>query len=144
VTIHAERVAQMLGGSAALGAEVTTLRELRLAVEAGLPVESLEHVARHIATHDRQVAEIKHRIVPRSTLARRQRLTLQESERVERLARITVLAEEVWESRNNAREFLHGEQHQLGGARPIELSISDLGAREVEDLLARLEFSLPA
>ena len=95
------------------------------------------------ATNDREAAEIKYRIVPKTTLARRRRLTLEESERLERLARITVLAEDVWENEADAHEFLHSEQYQLGGARPIDLARSDLGAREVEELLMKLEYSLP-
>jgi putative toxin-antitoxin system antitoxin component (TIGR02293 family) len=143
MTVDTERVAFILGGVATLGAVVKSIHDLRLRVEEGLPVESLDAVARHVATNDREAAEIKYRIVPKTTLARRRRLTLEESERLERLARITVLAEEVWEHEADAHEFLHGEQYQLGGARPIDLARSDLGAREVEDLLMKLEYSLP-
>ena len=139
-----ERVAAILGGSVALGASITTLHDLRLRVEEGLPVESLESVARHIARSDSEVAKIKHRIVPKTTLARRRRLTREESERLERLARVTALAEEVWEDLDNARIFLQSEQKSLGGARPIDLAATDLGAREVQDLLMKLEWSLPA
>jgi putative toxin-antitoxin system antitoxin component (TIGR02293 family) len=144
MTLEIERVAFMLGGQATLGAVITTLRDLRLQIEKGLPVESLDYVARHVATSNRQVTEIKHGIVPKTTLARRRRLTLRESEHLERLARITVLAEHVWEDVDNARTFLNGEQKSLGGARPVDLARSELGAREVQDLLARMEYSLPA
>ena len=144
MTIDAGRVARILGGEAALGEEVTSTRDLRLLVEEGLPLEALDAVAQHVATNDQLVAAIKHRIVPKTTLARRSRLTLEESERLERLARITALAEEVWENEADAHEFLHSEQRQLDGARPIDLARSDLGAREVEELLMKLEYSLPA
>jgi putative toxin-antitoxin system antitoxin component (TIGR02293 family) len=139
-----ERIAAILGGPPILGAAITSLHDLRLRVEEGLPVESLEAVARYLGTTDSQVAKIKYAIVPRTTLRRRQRLTLMESGRLERLARITALAEGVWENLDNTRVFLLGEQKSLGGARPIELARSELGAREVEDLLARMEYSLPA
>ena len=139
----AGQVAFILGGIGALGAVVTNLHQLRLQVEAGLPVESLDAVARRIARNDREVAEIKYRIVPKTTLARRRRLTLEESERLERLARITALAEHVWEDLDNAHEFLQSEQKSLGDARPIDLARTELGAREVEDLLMKMEYSLP-
>ena len=61
----------------------------------------------------------------------------------ERLARITVLAEQVWEDADLAREFLTSPQPQLGGKQPVELCRTERGAREVEDLLRRLEWSLP-
>jgi len=67
-----------------------------------------------------------------------------ESERMERLARMTALAEEVWEDPDLAHEFLTSPQPQLGGRRPVELADSDLETRRVEEILFRLEYSLPA
>lgn len=66
------------------------------------------------------------------------------SERLDRLARMTALAEEVWEDPELAHEFLTSPQPQLGGARPADLARSDLGARQVEELLHRTQHSLPA
>jgi putative toxin-antitoxin system antitoxin component (TIGR02293 family) len=66
-----------------------------------------------------------------------------ESKQLEHLARIPTLAEEVWEAPGRAREFLTSPQPQLGGKRPIDLARSELGTREVEDLLFKLEHSLP-
>lgn len=143
MTISAERVARILGGRATLGTDVRSLQDLRHTVEHGLSVQALDTVARRVAGNDRDAAEIKYRIVPKTTLARRTRLTLEESERLERLARITALAEDVWEDPALAYEFLHSVQPQLGDERPIDLARSDLGAREIETLLLKLEYSLP-
>ena len=68
----------------------------------------------------------------------------EEGQRLERLARMTLLAEEVWEDPELAHEFLTSAQPQLGGKRPVEMARSDLATREVEELLLRLEWSLPA
>ena len=144
MTVMIERVAGLLGGPAILGVVITSLRELRVRVEEGLPVESLDSVARYVAMNDNQVARIKLGIVPQETLARRRRLTPVESERLARLARIAALAEYVWENLDHARQFLTSEQLSLGGACPIDLAMSDLGACEVEELLMKLEYSLPA
>lgn len=65
-----------------------------------------------------------------------------ERQRAERLARITRLAEEVWDDCDLAREFVTSAQPQLGGRKPIELMGTDLEARQVERLLLRLEWSL--
>jgi uncharacterized protein (DUF2384 family) len=54
------------------------------------------------------------------------------------------MAESVWEDKALAREFLTSPQPQLGGARPVELARSDLGSRQVEQLLNGLEYALPA
>ena len=129
-----------MGGERVLGHRVRTLDDLRRLVEDGLPLEALARVVARVAEPD-----LRYRIVPRATLHRRkQKLSLEESERLERLARITALAEDVWENDAAAHEFLRSAQPQLGGERPVDLSRSDLGARLVEDLLMKLEFGLPA
>ncbi|HET6765690.1 MAG TPA: antitoxin Xre/MbcA/ParS toxin-binding domain-containing protein [Longimicrobiaceae bacterium] len=139
MTISADLVAAVMGVR-----DVTSLSQLRSAVERGLPLAALDRVARHVAGKGGDVAAIKHSIVPRTTLARRTRLTREESERLERLARIIGMAESVWEDSGLAHEFLHSVQPALGGERPIDLARSDLGAREVEALLMKLEYGLPA
>jgi putative toxin-antitoxin system antitoxin component (TIGR02293 family) len=68
----------------------------------------------------------------------------EEGERAERLARMAALAERVWETPELAHEFLTSPQPQLKGERPIDLARSELGAREVEHLLMRIEHGLPA
>ena len=144
--VNAPAVARILGGSSVLHRRVRSLEDLREVVESGLPVGALERTVRHVATEPAVAAEIRHRIVPKTTLQRRrnQRLTLEESERLERLARIAALADEVWEEPELAREFLTSPQPQLGGKRPIDLARTDLGTRQVEDLLLRIEYALPA
>jgi putative toxin-antitoxin system antitoxin component (TIGR02293 family) len=143
MSINAQSVAEMMGGERMLGRQVRSVSQLREAVESGLPVKALELVARHVARNDRDAAELKYRIVPKTTLHRRQRLTADESQRLERLARMTALAEDVWEDEDLAHEFLTSVQPQLNGERPVDLARSDLGTREVEELLYRLEYSLP-
>ncbi|HEV2149486.1 MAG TPA: antitoxin Xre/MbcA/ParS toxin-binding domain-containing protein [Longimicrobiaceae bacterium] len=141
--IDARDVYRILGGRRAVGREVRTVRELRLAVEDGLPVEALDSAARYVAGDERGAAEIRYGIVPKTTLHRRERLTSEESQRLERLARVAALAEQVWEDRALAHEFLTSPQPQLGDERPIDLARTDLGAREVEELLMGMEYSLP-
>lgn len=138
-------IAEILGGPAVLRVEIGSLMELRAAVERGLPVRSLHLAVRRITTSRKDAAGLTHSIVPRTTLHRRTtRLSKAESERLERLARMTALAEEVWEDADHAHEFLLSEQPQLGGQRPVDLTGTDVGTREVEDLLFKMEYSLPA
>lgn len=144
MTIAAHHVARILGGERTLGRRVRSLADLRRLVEAGLPVASLYAVVTHVARSSREAADLRHRLVPRATLHRRgPRLSPRESERLERLARIAALAEYVWESASLASEFLINPQPQLGGERPVDLATSDLGARQVEQLLMKLEYGLP-
>jgi len=138
-------VIRILGGERTLGRRVRSMDDLRRAVEAGLPVAALARVVARLAGPGIPAGELKYRIVPKATLHRRgAQLTLEESERLERLARVTALAEHVWEDEALAHEFLVGAQPQLGNQRPVDLARTDLGARQVEQLLMKLEYALPA
>jgi putative toxin-antitoxin system antitoxin component (TIGR02293 family) len=143
--IDVARIARLLGGEKTLGRRIRTLDDLRRLIEAGIPVESLAKVVSHVSEPGAAAAEMKYRIVPKATLhRRRQVLSRDESEKLERLARIAALAEDVWEDDALAHEFLRSPQPQLGDARPLDLVGTDLGARQVEELLMRIEFGLPA
>jgi len=138
-------VTRIMGGERTLGRRIRTSEDLRHAVEDGLPLEVLSRVVRHVAGSDVGAQALKYRIVPKATLHRRKgRLSLEESERLERMARVTAFAEQVWEDEDLAREFLNGAQPQLGGQTPLDLLRTELGARQVEELLMKLEYGLPA
>lgn len=144
MTVSAAAVARILGGEKTLGRRVRNLDDLRRLVEEGLPVEALTTVVRRVCEPGAS-GELKYGIVPKATLHRRRRqLTLEESERLERLARVTAIAEDVWEDEGAAHEFLRSAQPQLGGARPLDLARTELGARQIEELLMKLEYALPA
>lgn len=140
MTGRVSETVRIMGGERVLGRRVRVEDDLRRAVEAGLPVQTLSQVTNHLGA-----SELKYRIVAKATLHRRkQKLSLAESERVERLARIIALAEHVWEDAALAREFLTSPQGSLGQERPVDLARTDIGARQVEDLLWKIEYSLPA
>ena len=144
MAVDIAHIARLLGGEKALGRRVRTLDELRQLVEAGLPVASLARVVARVA-EPALAPSIKYRIVPKATLHRRRRhLSLEESERLERLARVAAIAEDVWEDESLVREFLGSPQPQLGDRRPLDLVHTELGARQVEELLMKLEYGLPA
>jgi putative toxin-antitoxin system antitoxin component (TIGR02293 family) len=81
-------------------------------------------------------------IAPR-TLTRRQqqgRLRPDESDRVVRVSAIFDRAVDLFEGDPAAaRRWLQTPQPALGGEAPLELSSTEIGARQVEDLIARLE-----
>jgi putative toxin-antitoxin system antitoxin component (TIGR02293 family) len=69
-------------------------------------------------------------------------LTPVESDRLYRLARLAALAEEVFEDLDRAREWLRQHQRGLGDRAPLDLMRTEVGAREVEDLLGRIEYGV--
>ena len=53
-------------------------------------------------------------------------------------------AEYVWDDRDEARRFLTMPHPALDGRRPIDAARSELGARQVEELLWQIFHGLPA
>jgi putative toxin-antitoxin system antitoxin component (TIGR02293 family) len=83
--------------------------------------------------------------ISKATLHRRKatgRLDPAESDRVVRFARLMGKAVEVLESDDNARQWLTSPQFGLGGAVPLDYADTEVGAREVEDLLGRIEYGV--
>jgi putative toxin-antitoxin system antitoxin component (TIGR02293 family) len=106
----------------------------------GLPVSELAVLQASLAVPmDKLVPMLG---ISKATLHRRKaagRLGQAESDRVVRFARLMGKAVEVMESAENARRCLTAPQFGLGGAVPLEYAETEVGAREVEDLLGRIE-----
>lgn len=114
--------------------------DLRRVVRRGLPFTSLERVMARFGLGRQQVSEVLH--LPERTLARRKRerrLSPDESDRLVRLARVAAQAEETLGSAERAAAWLQRPNRALGGEPPLALLDTDLGAREVEAVLGRLE-----
>lgn len=138
-----ERVAEVLGGPALLRHRVRTWDQLERVVRAGLPKQSLQRVARRAVGPKASVSAFIHSVVPPATFKRRTRLSLAESERTERLARVIAHAEMLWGDQEEARAFLNEPHPLLDGITPLKLAHTELGARRVESLLSHIEYGLP-
>lgn len=138
-----ERVADVLGGRSVLHQTVRTWGELDRVVRAGLPKRSLQLVARRAVEPGGSVNEFVYSVVPPATFKRRTRLSVDESERTERLARIVALTEALWEDADEARAFLNRPHPLLDGQTPLAVGRTELGARRVERLLNDVEHGLP-
>jgi integrase len=53
-------------------------------------------------------------------------------------------AEYVWDDRKEAQRFLTTAHAQLEGQRPIDVTLTELGARRVEELLWKLYYGIAA
>lgn len=132
-------VAELLGGAATLKADIHREFDLISVVRAGIPAISIRSLAEKTETPISLVGEIVR--IDKSTLMRRlrerRRLKPDESDRVLRFARTFAVAQSTLGDR--ARAWLNMENRALGGAKPIELLDTDSGAREVENVLGRIE-----
>jgi len=80
------------------------------------------------------------------TLERRHRsravLTLVQSDRVYRVARVCAHAEAVFQKPETAKDWLKTPNRALGGATPLDLLDTDAGAEQVEEVLYRVEHGI--
>ena len=116
---------------------------LRL-IEKGLSWRTLSRFVRNTGLTLEQVAELV--AIPRRTLARRKiegRLSSQESDRLLRAARIYGRALELFDGdRDAATDWLTHSNAALGGVPPIQLAQTELGAKEVDHLIGRIEHGI--
>lgn len=80
--------------------------------------------------------------IPERTLARRKRegkLNSEESAKLVRFARVVERAGEVFEDLSTAVDWLKSANASLGGAAPLSLLDTDIGAEAVMDTLGRIE-----
>jgi putative toxin-antitoxin system antitoxin component (TIGR02293 family) len=130
-------IVAILGGPGVL--KVSSVADLLARARAGFPFASLAAVASGFAIESREMTAILD--LPERTLARRKRerrLRADESDRLLRLSRIAALAEDVLGDRRKARHWLHAPNRALGGVAPLSRLDTDLGAREVENVLLRI------
>jgi putative toxin-antitoxin system antitoxin component (TIGR02293 family) len=120
--------------------------ELVRLVKAGLPFDRLVKFQKTAGIPMDVVARLAG--IPRRTLARRQhdgRLRPDESDRVLRLSTLFDLATDLFEGdADGARRWLESPQTGLGGEVPFEFASTEVGAREVENLILRLEHGVIA
>jgi putative toxin-antitoxin system antitoxin component (TIGR02293 family) len=110
------------------------------AVKAGLPARTFVALARALEVSEARLAAVVG--ISASTLARRKRageLAPDEGEHVLRIARLLDRASGVFDDRGDASAWLVEPNLALGHRAPLDFADTELGAREVEDLLGRLE-----
>jgi putative toxin-antitoxin system antitoxin component (TIGR02293 family) len=82
-------------------------------------------------------------VAPARTLAHRranaEKLTIEESDRAVRLARVVAQTESVFGSKDKAMAWLRQPMKRFEGNTPIEMLVSDVGSRLVEEALVQID-----
>ena len=153
------------GPRAVLGVEsgvgpLTTDLDLARAVERGLPASMLARLTTaDPADGGLTPDEVDALVIPRRTLtkrrARRQRLSVEESNRLARVAGVLAAAFEAFggnvtdrfgeasrEATRRASVWLRRPHRALDGSVPLQLCTTDVGARLVEDALGRIAYGV--
>ncbi len=146
MSISAERIADVLGGQRVLGRRVRSMRELDDIVREGMPKSALDtFIAALSATQYGDLAiQLRNKIVPRATYQRVDRFNLQVSETTERLARLYALALSVFSDQAAATRFMMNAHPELDDRAPFDAALTEIGGREVEEIIERGLHGLPA
>ena len=117
--------------------------ELIRQIQKGLPFSDLKVLQGSIDMPFEQLAAKLS--ISRSTLQRRKaagRLSPDESDKVMRFSRLLEHATKVFGDANKARAWLKFPQRGLGGAVPLDYAETEIGAREVDNLLGRIDYGV--
>lgn len=121
----------------------TRTSDLVDAVKAGLPVQTFRAVADALGVSDAELARVAG--ISGTTLTRRKRagsLSPEESDRVLRIARLLDRATAVFDGLDHGANWLNTPNRALGGEPPLWYAETEIGAREVESLLGRIEYGV--
>ena len=127
-----------------LGVACDSTPQLIDRINAGFPFSALKQFKQLTNFSMAEIADAMR--MPVRTLSRRareKRLTPTESERLLRLSRLFEAAVELFEGdREGARVWFRQPRKALGGSSPMDMAKTEVGAREVEDLIGRLEYGV--
>ena len=142
--METDAIAKVLGGRKVLGKAVKKADDLAQLVRKGLPASSVTALAEKLDMGNNVLS--RKLGIPQRTLTRRlsqrSRLTPAESDRTVRFARVYASAVEMIGDEDKAVEWLRTPNRALGGERPFDQLDTDLGAREVEDILGRIAYGV--
>jgi putative toxin-antitoxin system antitoxin component (TIGR02293 family) len=127
-----------------LGLHTYDLPDLLRSVRRGFAFGVLERLHRNVAIDIDDLTDLVQ--ISQRTLTRRRkegRFLPEESDRLVRASRLLAKAIELFEGdADAARDWLSTPQVAFGGAVPLDVAKTELGAREVENLLGRLEYGV--
>jgi putative toxin-antitoxin system antitoxin component (TIGR02293 family) len=138
------QLTDLLGGRKVLG-PLSESEDLIRAVRGGLPYASLEALTRALDLDLSAVGAVVG--IAGRTLARRKHerlLSPVESDRLYRLAYVTHVASAALGGVEAARRWLARSNRSLGGVAPMSRLDTDIGCRQVEEALVRLNHGMVA
>jgi putative toxin-antitoxin system antitoxin component (TIGR02293 family) len=130
-----------LGGEQTLGRSLSSDRDMRDAIREGFPPAVVEELMRTSGLTLKELAGALD-LSPRSLQRRRNtgRLARYESDRLYRLARLVAIAREYLGGQDRAMRWLKHPNRALGGLAPVAAIDTELGARQVENILGRIAY----
>ena len=143
VDAEARSLIGLLGGRRVVRLALREPEGLEQAIRKGLPYAAFEALMRALGVRAQDLARLVG--VAARTLARRKsegELSPTESDRLYRIAHVTLKASETLGTLEKARAWLHRKNRALGGRTPIDCLDTTVGERQVEDLLMRIDHGI--
>jgi len=140
-----EQVAELLGGRKILKTKISGSLSMADVTARGFPAKSFDRVKEALRLSDVEVARIlglSSKTTTRLRKAENKLLSPTASDRLYRVARLYLLAVEVLEDEDSAREWLTTPQVGLNNRVPLDLMTTEAGSREVEALLLRIDYGV--
>lgn len=141
--MDSQAVSDRLGGATVLGQGILSDFDWIDALLNGFPHEAVDAAIQHGLISR---AEAEDLVIPRRTLSHRrqkgERLSLEESDRLLRIARVGALADETFGDPEKAHRWLRKPSRPLQGSVPLELLRTGVGASLVEEELVRIQHGL--
>jgi putative toxin-antitoxin system antitoxin component (TIGR02293 family) len=135
-----ETMVSLMGGLDIVRERVRRDADLEHLVTAGLPAGVVRHLAESTGTSLKQLQDIT--LIDRSTFSRRikhrARLKVDESDRIARVARVAALAIEAL-GHDEGLQWLREPNVALGNRIPLAMLGTDVGTRQVEQIIGRIE-----
>jgi putative toxin-antitoxin system antitoxin component (TIGR02293 family) len=127
-----------------VGIRYDTMLDAVKMVQKGLPVAAVRRLQKISGLTTERIKQVAR--ISEGSFARRKetgRLSQAESERLLRVSRLFERATALYEGdRSGARQWLETSIPSLGNQRPLDLAQTEFGAREVEDLVGRIEHGI--
>jgi len=140
-----DMVFRKLGGREVFGQEVSSEADLAHVVRHRLSLKVLAFLNERGGFSDQEISRF---VIPERTqrhrIAKQQPLTVEESDRVVRLARLQSMAEDVFADSERANRWLREKLGILGGNAPLEVAQTESGVRVVERILAKIDWGAAA
>jgi putative toxin-antitoxin system antitoxin component (TIGR02293 family) len=136
-----QAVVAELGGKRTLGRVLVNDRDMREAIRDGFPPAVVEQLMRASGLTLKELAGALD-LSPRSLQRRRRngKLAGYESDRLYRFARIVAIAHEYLGGQERAQRWLKRPNRALGGVAPLSAIDTEVGARQVENILGRIAY----
>jgi putative toxin-antitoxin system antitoxin component (TIGR02293 family) len=139
-TTVAATISYLLGGPSVLKTRLRGDADLERAVRQGLPAAAVRELASHTNVSLSLLQDVTK--LDKSTFRRRERskarLKADESDRLVRVARIAALATEAMGAEDGIA-WLREPNRALGDRIPLEMLNTEIGARQVEAVLMRIQ-----